>query len=51
MSKQVRIMSRRVILLTITLIATVTALAQTSNQGATIDELQRQLNEMRSQMV
>src|ERR1700739_1389736 len=45
-------MVRRIILVSISaLIVTATGLAQASNQDTTIGELQRQLDEMRSQMV
>ena len=49
---QVEGMSRKIILVSIcTLIVTARGLAQTSNQDATTGELQRQLDEMRSQMI
>src|SRR5215469_12509854 len=45
-------MNRKIILVSIcTLVVTARGLAQASNQDATIGELQRQLDEMRSQMV
>jgi len=49
---QVRIMGRRVILVGIfTLIVSAEGLAQASNQDSAVSELQRQLDEMRSQMI
>jgi hypothetical protein len=44
-------MSRLILVSVFTLIATVTGLAQAANQDSTIGDLQRQLDEMRSQMV
>jgi peptidoglycan hydrolase CwlO-like protein len=43
-------MSRLILVALLTSVATAAALAQTSNQEPTIRELQKQLDEMRSQM-
>src|SRR5215469_10632027 len=48
---QVRIINRLIFISTCALIITATALAQASNQEPTIGELQKQMEEMRSQMV